>query len=87
MLFYLPFNLELRKIFNKSGICWQTGEIGRVDEGGGGTVAKFLAIYGMEIIDCGAPVLAMHSPFEITHKGDIYMTYSAFKTFFETSVE
>ncbi len=77
----------LRKIFNQSDICWQTGELGKVDEGGGGTVAKFLAVYGMEIIDCGAPVLAMHSPFEITHKGDIYMTYRAFKTFFETSVE
>ncbi len=77
----------LRKILNESGVCWQTGEIGKVDEGGGGTVAKFLAVYGMEIIDCGAPVLAMHSPFEITHKGDIYMTYRAFKTFFETSIE
>lgn len=77
----------LRNLFNKSSTYWQTGELGKVDEGGGGTVAKFLAVYGMEIIDCGSPVLAMHSPFEITHKGDIFMTYRAFKTFFETSVE
>lgn len=77
----------LRKIFNESGVCWQTGELGKVDEGGGGTVAKFLAVYGMEIIDCGPPLLAMHSPFEISHKGDIYMAYRAYKTFFETSIE
>lgn len=73
----------LRKIFNKGKVNWQTGELGRVDEGGGGTVAKFLAVYGMEIVDCGAPLLSMHSPFEISHKGDIFMTYKAFKTFFE----
>jgi len=77
----------LRKIFNRGKVSWQTGEIGKVDEGGGGTVAKFLAVYGMEVIDCGAPVLSMHSPFEITHKGDIYMAYKAFKTFFNAPVE
>ncbi len=77
----------LRRIFNRENVCWQTGELGKVDEGGGGTVAKFLAVYGMDIIDCGAPVLAMHSPFEISHKGDIYMTYKGFKSFFESSVE
>lgn len=77
----------LRKIFDREKVCWQTGELGKVDEGGGGTVAKFLAVYGMEIIDCGAPVLSMHSPFEITHKGDIFMSYKAFKTFLEAHVE
>jgi len=73
----------LRKIFNKTKVIWQTGELGKVDEGGGGTVAKFLAIYGMEIVDCGPPVLSMHSPFEIAHKGDLYMTYNGFRAFLE----
>ncbi len=71
----------LRGLFNKNKVVWQTGELGKVDEGGGGTVAKFLAIYGMEIIDCGPAVLSMHSPFEITHKGDLYMTYKGFQVF------
>ena len=52
-----------------------------MDEGGGGTVAKFLASYGMEIIDCGTSLLGMHSPFEISSKADAYMTYKAYKTF------
>ena len=74
----------LRNLFNKNKVVWQTGELGKVDEGGGGTVAKFLAPYGMDIIDCGPPVLSMHSPFEIAHKGDIYMTYKGFKVFLES---
>jgi aspartyl aminopeptidase len=74
----------LRNLFNKNKVVWQTGELGKVDEGGGGTVAKFLAPYGMQIIDCGPPVLSMHSPFEIAHKGDIYMTYKGFKVFLES---
>jgi aspartyl aminopeptidase len=52
-----------------------------VDEGGGGTVAKYLAIYGMDIIDCGAPVLSMHSPFEVTSKADIFEAYKAYRAF------
>lgn len=74
----------LRNLFNKKKVVWQTGELGKVDEGGGGTVAKFLALYGMEIIDCGPPVLSMHSPFEIVHKGDIYMTYRGCRAFLES---
>jgi len=74
----------LRNLFNKNQVVWQTGELGKVDEGGGGTVAKFLAAYGMNIIDCGPAVLSMHSPFEIAHKGDIYMTYKGFKVFLES---
>jgi aspartyl aminopeptidase len=74
----------IRNLYNKHKVVWQTGELGKVDEGGGGTVAKFLAPYGMDIIDCGPPVLSMHSPFEIAHKGDIYMTYKAFKIFLES---
>ncbi|MBF0524468.1 MAG: aminopeptidase [Deltaproteobacteria bacterium] len=74
----------LRLMFNKHDVAWQAGELGKVDEGGGGTVAKHMARYGMDIIDCGPPLLSMHSPFEIAHKGDLYMTYRAFKTFFSS---
>jgi len=54
-----------------------------VDEGGGGTIAKFLANYNMDVIDCGTPLLGMHSPFEIASKADIYETYRAYKAFYE----
>lgn len=77
----------LRKLLNIKKVSWQPAELGKVDEGGGGTVAKFLAAYGMEIIDFGPPVLSMHSPFEISHKGDIYMTYKGFRAFLEAPVE
>lgn len=74
---------RIRALFNSNNICWQTGEIGKVDVGGGGTVAKFVAEYNADVIDCGPPVLAMHSPFEVASKGDLYSTYLAYKTFFE----
>ncbi|MBN2123565.1 MAG: aminopeptidase [Deltaproteobacteria bacterium] len=77
----------LRRLFNRQKVVWQTGELGKIDEGGGGTVAKFLAVYGMEIIDCGPPILSMHSPFEIAHKGDLYMTYKGFRAFLEEPSE
>ena len=73
----------IRKLFNKHGVTWQTGELGKIDEGGGGTVAKFLSYYGMDIIDCGVALLGMHSPFEVASKLDIFETYRAYKTFFE----
>ena len=73
---------EIREIFSKADIIWQAGELGKIDEGGGGTVAKFLAQYGMDIIDMGAPILTMHSPFEVSSKLDIYETYRAMKAFF-----
>jgi aspartyl aminopeptidase len=72
---------ELRRIFNANQVAWQMTEIGKVDEGGGGTVAKYLAVYGMDIIDCGVPVLSMHSPFEVTSKADIYEGYKAYRAF------
>jgi aspartyl aminopeptidase len=72
---------EIRRLFNAKGVAWQMTEIGKVDEGGGGTVAKFLAVYGMDIIDCGVPVLSMHSPFEVTSKADIYEGYKAYRAF------
>jgi len=73
---------EIRQLFAKEQVTWQTGELGKIDEGGGGTVAKFLAQYGMDIIDMGAPLLTMHSPFEISSKLDIFESYRAFKAFF-----
>lgn len=75
---------EIRRIFNAHNVAWQMTEIGKVDEGGGGTVAKYLAIYGMDIIDCGVPVLSMHSPFEVTSKADIFEAYKAYRAFVST---
>jgi aspartyl aminopeptidase len=69
------------RLFNEKEIPWQTGEMGKVDAGGGGTIAKFLAHLGMEVLDCGVPVLSMHSPFEITSKVDVYMTFQAYREF------
>jgi len=76
---------RVRRLFNGAGIAWQTGELGRVDQGGGGTIAKFLAEYGMDIVDCGPALLGMHSPFEIASKADIYTTYTAYRSFLEAS--
>jgi aspartyl aminopeptidase len=75
---------EVRRIFNENNVAWQMTELGKVDVGGGGTVAKFLAVYGMDIIDCGAPVLSMHSPFEVTSKADIYQTFKAYHAFLKS---
>jgi aspartyl aminopeptidase len=72
---------QVRKIFNENGVIWQAAELGKIDEGGGGTIAKFLAAYGMDIVDCGPALLSMHSPFEIGSKADLYMTYKAFRSF------
>ncbi|MFI5355522.1 MAG: aminopeptidase, partial [Desulfobaccales bacterium] len=72
----------IRRIFNEHGVIWQAGELGKIDEGGGGTIAKFLAIHGLEIIDCGTPLLSMHSPFEVASKADLYMTFKAYRAFF-----
>jgi aspartyl aminopeptidase len=74
----------LRRLFHEKSVIWQTGEIGKVDEGGGGTIAKHLAEYGMDIIDCGPPILSMHSPFELISKVDLYMTFCAYRAFFES---
>jgi len=73
----------IRSILNRNKIPWQTGELGKVDEGGGGTVAKYLAEYGMDIVDVGAPLLSMHSPFELSSKVDVYATYMAYRAFME----
>lgn len=72
---------EVLDSFEKGNVVWQTAELGKVDEGGGGTVAQFFAILGMDVVDCGTPLLSMHSPFEIASKLDIYMTYKAYSVF------
>ncbi len=73
---------SLRNLFNKNKIKWQTGMFGKVDEGGAGTIALFLAHYGIRTIDAGAALLSMHSPMEISSKFDIYELYRAYKVFF-----
>ena len=71
----------LRSVLNSKNIPWQMAELGKVDGGGGGTVAMYLAAYGMDIIDCGPPILSMHSPFEIASKADLYATMLAYNAF------
>ncbi|KAB2953873.1 aminopeptidase [Heliorestis acidaminivorans] len=77
---------EVRRIFEQAGIHWQSGELGKVDQGGGGTIAQFLAVYGMDVLDCGVPLLSMHAPFEVAHKCDIYETYRAYQAFLAASL-
>ncbi len=72
---------DIRKIMDDNGIAFQTAELGKVDVGGGGTIAYILSLYGMEVIDCGVAVLNMHAPWEITSKADIYEAYKCYKAF------
>ncbi len=76
------FVYGIGKIMDDNGVIWQTGELGKVDQGGGGTIAQYVANLNMDVIDCGVPVLSMHSPFEVTAKSDIYMAYKAYKAFY-----
>lgn len=71
----------LRKLFEDNGVVYQTGELGKVDAGGGGTIAKFVANMNIDTIDIGVPVISMHSPYEVISKADLYMNYLAFKAF------
>ena len=73
---------EIRKLFAENNICWQTSELGKVDMGGGGTVAKFLAKLKIDTVDIGVPEISMHAPYEMISKADLYSTYQAFKAFF-----
>ena len=72
---------RIRKMMDKNEVCFQTAELGKVDVGGGGTIAYILSLYGMEVIDCGVAVLNMHAPWEITSKADIYEAYKCYKVF------
>jgi len=72
---------EIRAMLDGAGIVWQTGELGKVDAGGGGTVAMYIANLGIEVLDLGVPVLSMHAPVEVTSKFDVYMCYKAMYEF------
>ena len=65
----------LRRLFEREGVVWQMAELGKVDQGGGGTIAKYMANRNIDTIDAGVPVLSMHAPFEVVAKFDCYMTY------------
>ncbi len=71
----------LTRMMDAAGVAWQIGELGRIDLGGGGTVATEVAHSGIAVVDIGVPVLSMHSPFEVVSKNDLYMAYRAFSTF------
>ena len=72
---------RLRKIMDDNNVTWQTAELGRVDVGGGGTIAYICALYGMEVIDSGVPVLSMHAPQEIINKADLFEAVKAYRAF------
>ncbi len=72
---------EIRKILDNNKVIWQTGELGKVDQGGGGTIAYILAEYGAEVVDFGTAMLSMHAPVELVSKADAYMTCKAYKAF------
>jgi aspartyl aminopeptidase len=75
------FVAEIRRIFDKAGVIWQTGELGKVDQGGSGTIAWLMARYGMQVVDCGVGLLSMHAPMELAGKLDVYMAYKAYLAF------
>lgn len=72
---------RIRRLMDKNNVIWQTGELGKVDAGGGGTVAAYIANLDVDTIDMGVPVLSMHAPFEVISKLDLYMAYRAFAAF------
>lgn len=78
------FVSEIRRLFEANKVLWQIGELGKVDGGGGGTVALYIANLNVDVLDIGVPVLSMHSPFEVVSKLDIYMTYEGIRVFFES---
>lgn len=79
------FLAYIRDVFEKEDIKWQTGEDGKIDAGGGGTIAPFAATYGMEVLDFGVPILSMHAPYEMSSKADVFECYRAMKAFLYTS--
>ncbi len=75
---------EIRRMLDKANVIWQTGELGKVDMGGGGTVAAYIANLDIDTIDVGVPVLSMHAPYELVAKTDVWAAYRAFKVFLES---
>ena len=74
---------KIRRLMDKNGVIWQPGALGKVDAGGGGTVAKYVADLDVDVVDIGVPVLSMHAPLEVVSKLDVYMAYKAFEAFFK----
>ena len=72
---------DITRLLDANNVAWQIGELGRLDLGGGGTIAKYVANRGIPVLDIGVPVLSMHSPFEVIHKTDLYMAYRTFSLF------
>ena len=77
------FVAQIRNLFESNDIRYQIGELGKVDIGGGGTIAYILADKGIDVIDCGVPVLSMHAPYEVTSKYDIYSAYKTYEAFWK----
>ena len=77
------FVAQIRNIFESNNIAYQVSELGKVDTGGGGTIAYILANKGVDVIDCGVPVLSMHAPYEVTSKFDVYEAYRAYAAFWK----
>ena len=77
------FIAEITGIFEKNSIPWQTGELGKIDAGGGGTIAAIMAELGMDVVDMGVPVWSMHAPVEVISKIDLYYIYLGYKVFIE----
>lgn len=78
------FLAKVRQIFNQNDVPWQIGELGKVDQGGGGTIAYIMADWGCDVVDCGVAMHSMHAPLEIVAKADAYSGYLAYKAFFES---
>jgi aspartyl aminopeptidase len=76
---------DITRMLDNGNVAWQIGELGRLDLGGGGTIAKYVANRGIKVLDMGVPVLSMHSPFEVIHKTDLYMAYRTFSVFCQSA--
>lgn len=74
---------KIRNAMDAQSVAYQFAELGKVDAGGGGTIAYIMANYGMEVIDSGVAVLSMHAPWEVTSKADVYEAYKGYKAFIE----
>ena len=76
------FVAEIRRIMDGAGVTWQMAELGKAEKGGGGTISKFMARYGMDVLDFGTPLLNMHAPWELSAKADCFWTQRAYRAYF-----
>ncbi|MBR4893840.1 MAG: aminopeptidase, partial [Kiritimatiellae bacterium] len=75
------FIAELRRVMEEGGVTWQMAELGKMEKGGGGTIAQYMSRFGMKVIDMGTPLLNMHAPWEIASKFDCWQTYCAYAAY------